>query len=61
MGTKGLTKAVLLKEKRDLYIIQQMRCTTKFVTISQNRSNAGTSTNRIKISNKNELTKYYDT
>jgi len=42
------------KEKRDLYISQQMRSMSKFV-ISQNRSNAGTSTNQIKISNKNEL------
>jgi len=42
------------KEKRDLYISQQMRSMSKFI-ISQNRSNAGTSKNQIKISNKNEL------
>lgn len=42
------------KEKRDLYISKQIKSMDKFV-ITQNRSNAGTSTNQIEISNKNEL------
>ncbi|XP_060864355.1 zinc finger MYM-type protein 1-like [Metopolophium dirhodum] len=53
MHESGSTKRKK-KEKRDLYISQQMGSMSKFI-ITQNRSNAGTSTNQIEISNKNQL------
>lgn len=41
------------KEKRDLSISEQMGSMCKFIT-PQNHSNIGTSTNQIKMLNKNE-------